>query len=116
MQYSSNLSLDSDFFFLVSFFNFIFVGNWELSLSACVFNLLSIIYILIDFIYLFIGYIGSSIAVHGLSLVVASGGYSSLRCKGFSLQWLLLLQSTGFRSAGFSSCGTRASVVVAHGL
>ena len=46
--------------------------------------------------------------VHGLSLVVASGGYSSLRCKGFSLWWLLLLRSTGSRRMGFSSCGTRA--------
>ena len=30
------------------------------------------------------------IAAHGLSLVVASGGYSSLWYTGFSLQWLLL--------------------------
>ena len=48
------------------------------------------------------------IAACALSLVVASGGYSSLRCLGFSLQWLLLLQSTGFRHAGFSSCDTQA--------
>ena len=32
-------------------------------------------------------------------------GYSSLRCVGFSLWWLLLLQSTGSRHTGFSSCG-----------
>ena len=63
------------------------------------------------------------IAACRLSLVVASGGYSSLRCAGFSLQWLLLLWSTGSRHTGFSSCGTRAqqlwhvgSIVVAHGL
>ena len=68
------------------------------------------------------------IAAHGLSLVAVSKGYASLRCVGFSLQWLLLLRSTGSRHAGFSSCGTRAqylrltgsraqgSVVVAHGL
>ena len=43
-----------------------------------------------------------------LSLVVASGGYSSLWCAGFSLRWLLLLRSTGSRHAGFSSCGTWA--------
>ena len=48
------------------------------------------------------------VAVRGLSLVAASGGYSSLRCAGFSSQWLLLLQSTGSRWAGFSSCGTWA--------
>ena len=47
-------------------------------------------------------------AAHGLSLVAASGGYSSLWCAGFSLWWLLLLQSTGCRRAGFSSCGTWA--------
>ena len=35
-------------------------------------------------------------------------GYSSLWCMGFSLRWLLLLQSTGSRRMG--------SVVVAHGL
>ena len=48
------------------------------------------------------------VAVRGLSLVAASGGYSSLWCAGFSLRWLLLLWSTGSRCTGFSSCGTRA--------
>ena len=48
------------------------------------------------------------VAARGLSLVEAGGGYSSLRCAGFSLQWLLSLWSTGSRRAGFSSCGTRA--------
>ena len=47
-------------------------------------------------------------AAHGLSLVVARRGYSSLRCTGFWLQWLLLFQSTGSRHAGFSSCSTWA--------
>ena len=47
-------------------------------------------------------------AARGLSLVVPFGGDSSLRCTGFSLRWLLLLQITGSRRAG--------SVVVAHGL
>ena len=55
-------------------------------------------------------------AARGLSLVAVSGGYSLLRDAGFSLWWLLLLQSTGSRRAGFSSCGTQASVVVARGL
>ena len=49
-----------------------------------------------------------SFAARGLSLVVVSGGYSSLRCMGFSLQWLLLLQSTATRHVGFNSCSTRA--------
>ena len=43
------------------------------------------------------------ITLRGLSLVAASGGYSSLWCAGFSLRWLLLLWSTGSRRAGFSS-------------
>ena len=48
------------------------------------------------------------IAARGLSLVAVSRDYSSLRCAGFSLQWLLLLRSTGSRRVGFSSCGSRA--------
>ena len=48
------------------------------------------------------------VAARVLSLVAASGGYSSLRCTRFSLRWLLLLRSTGSRCAGFSSCGTWA--------
>ena len=34
----------------------------------------------------------------GYSLVAVSRGYSSLQCTGFSLQWLLLLRSTGSRA------------------
>ena len=51
---------------------------------------------------------GSLLLHAGFSLIAASGGYSSLRYAGFSSQWLLLLQSTGSRRTGFSSCGTRA--------
>ena len=50
------------------------------------------------FIYLWLRWV--LVAVHGLSLVVASGGYSSLWCMGFSLWWLLLLQSMGSRVRG----------------
>ena len=57
------------------------------------------------FIYLLLRWV--FIAGRGLSLVATSGGYSSLRCAGFSLRWLLLLQSMGSRA--------QASVVVAHG-
>ena len=69
-----------------------------------------IIYYLNKFIYLFIYFWlhWVFIAARGLSLVVASGGYSLLPCVGFSLQWLLLLQSMGSRWTGFSSCGSRA--------
>ena len=35
------------------------------------------------------------IAARGLSLVAASGGYSSLRCTGFSLRWLLFVAELG---------------------
>ena len=66
------------------------------------FNLKKIIY----FIYFWVHWI--FIVVHGLSLVAAGEGYSLLRCAGFSLQWLLLLQITGSRHVGFSSCGMRA--------
>ena len=48
------------------------------------------------------------LAARGLSLVVVSGGCSSLQCAGFLWQWLLLLRSTGSRHTGFSSYGTRA--------
>ena len=59
--------------------------------------------------YLFIYWLSwVFIAAHGLSLVVASSGYSSLWCMGFSLQWLLLFRSTGSKCVGFSSCGTQA--------
>ena len=61
------------------------------------------------------------IAARGLSLVAVSGGYSSLRCAGFSLWWLLLLQSMGSSSCGtraperrLSSCGARAELL--HGV
>ena len=48
--------------------------------------------VFLKFIYLFtFGFIGSS-----------------LGCADFSLQWLLLLRSTGSRLEGFSSCGSRA--------
>ena len=58
------------------------------------------------FIYFWLHWV--FIAVHRLSLVAASGGYSALRCTGFSMWWFLLLRSTGSRCAGFSSCGSQA--------
>ena len=47
------------------------------------------------------------IAACGLSLVLASGGFCFLWCAGFSLWGLRLLQSTGSRCVGFSSCSSR---------
>ena len=64
------------------------------------------LFIFLFFIYFWLCWV--FLAAHGLSLVAASRGYSSLRSMGFSLRWLLLLQSTGSRCVGFSSCGTRA--------
>ena len=60
------------------------------------------------FIYFYFWLRWVFVAAHGLSLVAASGGHSSLRCAGFSLWWCLLLGSMGSRCVGFSSCGTRA--------
>ena len=44
------------------------------------------------------------------------GGYCLLPCVGFSLQWLLLLQSTGSRHVGFSSCSMWAQYLCHTGL
>ena len=68
------------------------------------------------FIYFYFWLRWVFVAGHGLSLVAASRGYSSLRCAGFSVQWLLLLWSTGSRRTRasavapgeLSSCGSRA--------
>ena len=57
------------------------------------------------FIYFWLHWV--FVAMCSLSLVVVSGGYSSLRCAGFSLRWRLLLWSTGSRHVGFSSCGAQ---------
>ena len=58
------------------------------------------------FIYFWLHWVFT--AVRGLSLVAVSRGYSSLWYAVFSLLWLLLLQSTGSRRAGFSSRGSQA--------
>ena len=62
------------------------------------------------FIYFSLLYVWSHwvlVAARGLSLVVKSGGHSSLRCISFSLWWLLLLH-VGSRLTSFSSLGTQA--------
>ena len=64
------------------------------------------IYLFIYLIYFWLHWVFLAACV--LSLVAASGGYSSLHCVGFSLHWLFLLRSTGSRHAGFRSCGSRA--------
>ena len=82
--------------------------------SSILFYLFIYLFIFILFIYFWLRWV--FVAAQGLPLVATSRGYSLLRCTGFSLWCLLLLQSTGSRHTGFSSCGMQASVVVAHGL
>ena len=63
-----------------------------------------------NFIYLFIyGCTGSSFATHGLSLVVASRGHSSLQCTGFSLRWLPCHRprALGAWASGVAACRLR---------
>ena len=50
------------------------------------------------FIYFWLHWV--FVAARRFSLVAASRSYSSLLCTGFSLQWPLLLQSTGSGSCG----------------
>ena len=68
------------------------------------------LFIFINYLFLFIYFWlhWVFVAARGLSLVVASRGYSLLQCAGFSLQCRLLLRSTGSRRVGFNSCGTQA--------
>ena len=56
------------------------------------------------------------IALTGLSLVSASGGYSLLRCMCFSLGWLLLLQSTVSGCTALVAVKHRLSCSVACGI
>ena len=63
-----------------------------------------IIIIFFQILFIYFGYAGSSL-LHRLSLVAGRGGYSLSQCTGFSLRWLLLLQSRGSRVSGGSSCG-----------
>ena len=54
--------------------------------------------------YLFIGWAGVFIAIWAFSLVAVRGSCLQLWSMGFSLLHLFLLQSTGSRHEGFSSC------------
>ena len=66
----------------------------------------SVFFLINLFIYFWLCWV--FITACSLSLIAASRGYSSLWYAGFSLQWLLLLPSTGSRHTGFSSCGAKA--------
>ena len=79
-----------------------------------IFGSLSLTQIMFLYIYIYIFFFfffwlhWVFVAVRRLFSSCGERGYSSLRCVGFSLRWLLLLRNTGSRCAGFSSCGTRA--------
>ena len=62
---------------LESFIIFLFVGVFPVEIFI-------LFYLLISWLYWVF------VAAHGLSVVAASRGYSSLWCVGFSLRWLLL--------------------------
>ena len=66
----------------------------------CIYLFLNHIYFykFIYFIYFYFWLHWVFVAACRFSLVAVSGGYSSLRCASFSLQWLLLLQNTGSRA------------------
>ena len=72
---------------------------------------------LLLFIYLFLAVLGLR-CCSGFSLVAASGVHSSLRSTGFSLRWLLLLQSLGCRRVPASAAAAQhlGSVVAARWL
>ena len=76
-----------------------YVTTTQIEIQSFFFFLIYLLYFWLRFVF---------VAACRLSLVAVSRGYSSLQCTGVSLRWLLLLQSTGSRCAGFSSCGTQA--------
>ena len=91
-----NKSLFIDILLFLSLWRFL--TNMVPIISLFVFN---------KFIYLFLATLGLCCCARAFSSC-SEWGYSSLRCTGFSLRWLHLLQSMGSRCTGFSSCGSRA--------
>ena len=75
----------------------------------------TVFFFLYKFIYLFMAVLGLHCCMRAFSSC-GEWGYSSLRCAGFSLRWLLLLRSTGSRHAGFSSCARGLSCCAACGI
>ena len=59
-------------------------------------------------LFIYLAVLGLRCCTRAFSSCGERGIYSLLRCAGFSLPWLLLLQSTGSGRAGIGSCGTRA--------
>ena len=81
----------------------LFFFFFNIGYIPCVVQYILVAYFIYLFIYFWLRLV--FVAAHGISLVAVSGGYSLLPCTGFSLRWLLLLQSPG---AGFSSCASWA--------
>ena len=98
--------------------SFLLSFSLSLSIALCIFCVPYICEVYI-FIYLFIYFLlhWVFVAVCGLSLAAASGGYSWLCCgaRASHCGGFFLLHSRGFRHVGFSSCGLQASVVVLMG-
>ena len=82
------------------------VSSLLVSSSKVFFNSVTVIFFLFFYFFFYFWLCWVFVSVRGLSLVVASGGHSSLRCMGLSPPRPLPLWSTGSRRTG--------SVVVAH--
>ena len=74
------------------------------------------LFVCLMYLFIYFWLLWVFVAPRRLSLVAASGGYSLLQCAGLSLQWPLMLLSTGSRHVGFSSCGMRAQQLWLTGL
>ena len=74
--------------------------------QALMFSKLNQVFFFFLIIYLFILAVLGLHCFEGSSQAEVSGGYSSLRCLDFLLQWLLLLQSTGYRARRLHSPGS----------
>ena len=59
--------------------------------------------------YLFLAVLGLHCFAWALSAV--SGGYSLLQCLGFSLQWLLLMRSTGSGHVALAAVAQVSTVI-----
>ena len=96
----------------VNQFPYVFVSSYVSQIPLCLSVSLFLRFICL-FTYFWLFWV--FIAVLELSLVALSRGYSSVQRAGFSLQWLLLLHSTGCRCVGFSTWRQGGSVIVAPG-
>ena len=81
------------------------LGLWQRSLAPwkSVVHFLSQIFI---YLFKFLAALGLGCCTD-FSLLVASGAVLSLQCAGFSLPWLLLLQSMGSGACGLSCPAAR---------